>query len=116
MVAFCIAGGVWTMFFFHGCNQYMICSAVAVWYFNHDSPYDLGSPLGDSFGRLVRYNLGSVAITALINGILFVLKIIVQILSFEANDEDGKCVTFCIKCMNCLLCLCKVYLSIYVEY
>ena len=35
MLAFIVGGGVWTMFFFHGCNHYMMCSAVAVWYFSH---------------------------------------------------------------------------------
>lgn len=57
--------------------------------------------------RLIRFNMGSVAITALINGILFVLKLIVQILSFEAKDDDHCLVAACIKCMNCVLCLCK---------
>ena len=109
LIAFVIGGGVWTMFFFHGCNHYMMCSAVSIWYFNHDSGTQ-GSPLCDSLKRLVRFNMGSVAITSLINGILFVLKLIVQILSFETKDDDHCLVRTCIKCMNCFLCVCKAYL------
>ena len=28
------AAAVWMIFFFHGCNHYMLCSSVAIWYFD----------------------------------------------------------------------------------
>jgi hypothetical protein len=30
-----IAVGLWLIFFLHGCNHYMLCSSVSVWYFNN---------------------------------------------------------------------------------
>lgn len=70
------------MLYFHGCNHFMICSSVAIWYYNHESKFDLGNPFGDSLHRLVRYNTGSVAITSLVNGFLFILKLLAHIFSF----------------------------------
>jgi hypothetical protein len=30
-----IVVGLWLIFFLHGCNHYMLCSSVSVWYFNN---------------------------------------------------------------------------------
>jgi hypothetical protein len=79
-----LVGGFWLIFFFHGCNHFIICSAVSIWYFNHESPHDLGSPFGDSLYRLLRFHPGSVAITSLVNGIFYIVKILAHILSFKA--------------------------------
>jgi len=35
MISFFLASGLWSMFFFHGCNHFMLCSSVSVWYFNN---------------------------------------------------------------------------------
>jgi len=34
MIAFCVFGGLWITFYFHGCNRFMLSSAVSIWYFN----------------------------------------------------------------------------------
>ena len=34
MISVYFAACLWMIFFFHGCNHFMLCSAVAVWYFN----------------------------------------------------------------------------------
>jgi len=34
LIAFLAAGGIWMVFFFQGCNRFLHCSAVAIWYFN----------------------------------------------------------------------------------
>jgi len=34
LICVLIAGGIWMVFFFQGCNRFLHCSAVAVWYFN----------------------------------------------------------------------------------
>ncbi len=34
MVVIFLATGLWMIFFFHGCNHFMLCSSVASWYFN----------------------------------------------------------------------------------
>jgi hypothetical protein len=82
MVVAFLVGGFWLVFFFLGCNSFILCSAVSIWYFNHESPHDLGAPFGDSLFRLIRYHPGSVAITAFINCIFEVVRIIANLLSF----------------------------------
>ena len=77
-----LLGGFWLVFFFHGCNHFIICSAASIWYFNHESPHDLGAPFGDSLHRLLRFHPGSVAVTSLINGVFYIVKILAHILSF----------------------------------
>lgn len=104
MISFFLAGGIWVMFFFHGCNHFMLCSAVSVWYFNYESNHDLGSPFCDSLDRLIRFHPGSVAITALVNGLFFIIKVLAHLFSFEAKAEDHKCTAICLKCLNLLFC------------
>lgn len=35
-----LIGGFWLIFYFHGCNHFILCSATSIWYFNHESPHD----------------------------------------------------------------------------
>lgn len=34
LISILAAGGIWMVFFFQGCNRFLHCSAVAIWYFN----------------------------------------------------------------------------------
>ena len=36
-ISICLFGGLWTLFYFHGANQFIISSAVPIWYFNHEN-------------------------------------------------------------------------------
>lgn len=99
--------GFWLVFFFLGCNSFILCSAASIWYFNHNSNYDAGAPFGDSLTRLVCYHPGSVAITALINCIFEVLRMVANLLSFEAGEEDTGCTALCLRCLNFLFCIFK---------
>jgi len=107
MIVVFFAACLWMIFFFHGCNHYLLCSAVAIWYFNGTNGYET-APCGESLHRLVRFNLGSVAITSLINGVFFIIKIIANILSFDNTDNDNGLVECCLKCLNALFCIFKV--------
>jgi hypothetical protein len=35
ILAFFLAGGLWTLFWLQGCNHFTLSSAVSIWYFNH---------------------------------------------------------------------------------
>jgi hypothetical protein len=107
-------GGFWLVFYFHGCNHFILCSSVSIWYFNHESQYDLGAPFTDSIYRLVRFHSGSVAITSLVNGLFYIVKIIAHILSFQASKEDKGCTLVCIKILGCVFCVFKWYDIIYI--
>jgi hypothetical protein len=111
-----LGGGIWSMFYFHGCNHFMICSSVAIWYYNHESKYEYGKPFGDSLFRLIRFNTGSIALTSIINGCLFILKIIAHLFSFKAEDKDHSIVACCLKCLNRLFCLLRWYIFYKIVY
>lgn len=100
-----LVGGFWLIFYFHGCNHFTLCSAVSIWYFNNESPHDLGAPFCDSLYRLTRFHSGSVAITSLVNGVFYILKIIAHILSFKAGKDDHGCTLVCIKILSCVFCI-----------
>jgi solute carrier family 44 protein 1 (choline transporter-like protein) len=105
LLAFFLTGALWTLFWLQGCNHFTLCSAVSIWYFNHENTQNAGNPFCDSIGRLIRYHLGSVAFTSLINGLFFVVKLICQIFSFEVKDEDNRCTAYFLRCLNCFFCI-----------
>lgn len=105
MISFLLAGGLWTVFWIHGSNHFILCSSASIWYFNHHNNRDLhGSPLCDSIDRLFRYHSGTVAFCSLLNGVFFILKVLAQILSMKSDETENTCIKCCFKCMNCFLC------------
>lgn len=108
-----LVGGFWLIFFFHGCEYFILCSAVSIWYFNHENPSHTGAPFGDSIHRLLRYHPGSVAITSLINGLLSALSMIANLLSFDAAPDDTGIKLVCLKCLSFIFCIFKWYSSAY---
>ena len=82
LIVFFIFSGVWLVFFLNGCNNFLLSSAVAIWYYSH-STGSTGAPCCDSLWRLLRFHWGSVALSSMLNGSLFVLKVLANILSFE---------------------------------
>lgn len=116
MIAFCLFGGLWTMFYFNGCNKFIMSSAVSIWFFNSPSMGDENSPFCDSLGRLVRFHSGSVAIVSLIHGILFALKVLCNIFSFSSQDDDNGLVKACLTCLNFIFCIFKMYTLYYLDF
>jgi hypothetical protein len=102
-----IATSIWLIFFVHGCNQFLLCSAVSIWYFNNSSDAT-GAPCGDSIWRLLRYHLGSVTFAGVLNGMLFVIKILANLFSFDSQDDDGALVACCLKCLSYIFCVFKL--------
>ena len=98
---------LWLIFFFHGCNVFMLCSSVAVWYFNNVKKGD-GAPCGDSLWRLLRYHSGSVVFASLLNGFFWIIKFLANLFSFDTKDDDNGVVTCCLRCLNCLFCVFRV--------
>ena len=109
---FFIGSGIWTLFFLHGCNNFILSSATAVWYF-FNSNGNAGSPCCDSLWRLLRYHLGSVALASILNGLLFIVKIIANVLSFDSHEDDSSVVTCFLKCLNCIFCAFRMYFACY---
>ena len=108
LIIFFIFAGLWTVFFLNGCNNFLLCSAVAIWYYSH-SGGSTGAPCCDSFWRLLRYHWGSVALSSMLNSSLFVLKVLANILSFDVDEDDSSMVSCCLSCLNYFFCLFRVY-------
>ena len=79
-----IVVGLWLIFFFNGCNHFMISSGSSVWYFVSMNGGD-GAPCGDSLWRMVRFHIGSVTFTSFVNGFFFVIKMLANLFSFSTN-------------------------------
>ena len=110
-IAICLFGGLWTLFYFHGCNQFILSSATAVWYFQHENSEEQASPFCDSLGRLIRFHSGSVSIVSLIHGLFFVIKLICNIFSFQPSEDDNGAVKCCLQCLNVVFFIFKMYPS-----
>ena len=78
-------GGIWTMFFFHGCNHYLLSSTASLWYFNHEN-HITQYPFSNSFGRMIKFNLGTVAVVSLIHGLLYILKVLIHLFTYDEKD------------------------------
>ena len=97
-----IAACLWMIFFFNGCNHFMLSSAVSIWYFN------CGSACCDSLYRLSRFHSGSVALTSLINALFFIIKMLANVFSFDVKDDDSRLVSCCLKFLNAIFCVFKL--------
>lgn len=107
MIFFFIGVSVCLIFFFVGCNNFLLCSAVSVWYFS-DVDWSEGAPCGDSLQRLVRFHTGSVFFAGIIHGLLFVAKVLANVFSLEGLESDNKLVACVVECFNSLFCLFKM--------
>ena len=95
---------LWLIFFFHGCNHYMLCSSVSIWYFNNVNG-EGGAPCGDSIWRLTRFHSGTVVFASLLNGFLFIIKLLANLFSFDTKEDDGCLVSCCLKFLSYLFCV-----------
>lgn len=85
MISFFSAGGLWTIFWIHGSNHFVVSSSACIWYFNHDeyAKGPRGRPFCDSIGRLLRYHPGTVAFASLLFALFFILRLLAQLFSFK---------------------------------
>lgn len=100
---------LWIIFFFNGCHQFMLCSAVSVWYFLTMNGGE-GAPCGDSLWRLMRYHTGSVTFSSFFNGLLFIVKLLANLFSFSTNEDDSCLVATCLKCLSCIFIVFRLFL------
>ncbi|KAK7100512.1 hypothetical protein V1264_023454 [Littorina saxatilis] len=110
---FHIAGLVWITEFIVACQQFVISSTVAHWYFTKNKK-KLGTPILSAIGRLVVYHMGSVAMGAFVITLVKIPRMFLMYLNKKFKNADNWCADFCAKCCCCCLwCLekCLKYLS-----
>ncbi|XP_076441381.1 choline transporter-like protein 1 isoform X2 [Babylonia areolata] len=108
-----IAGLLWVSQFIIACQQFVVSSAVARWYFTRNKRR-LGAPLLSAIGRLLVYHLGSVAMGSLVITVVKLPRMFLMYLHKKFKTADNCCANFCVKCCCCCLwCLekCLKYLS-----
>lgn len=68
----------WFCQFIIGCQHMVIAGAVACWFFTRNKS-KLGSPILKSFGNLVRYHMGTVALGSFIIAVVQFLRAVLKV-------------------------------------
>lgn len=96
-------GCLWTIQFFHACNQIVIAGTVAAWYFTRKRGLGI-SLYFRSFSNLVYYHLGTAAAGSLIIALIQLVRIIFEYMSRKAKAKEmGPIAEFFVKCVSCCL-------------
>ncbi|KAK7508117.1 hypothetical protein BaRGS_00000356, partial [Batillaria attramentaria] len=108
-----IVGLVWISEYIVACEQFVISSTVARWYFTRNKKR-LGFPIISSIFRLIIYHQGSVAMGAFIITLVKLPRMFLMWLNKKLKNSENCCAQFCTKCCCCCLwCLekCLKYLN-----
>ncbi|KAL8598964.1 hypothetical protein ACOMHN_006774 [Nucella lapillus] len=99
---FHIAGLLWLSQFIVACQQFVVTSAVAQWYFTRNKRR-LGTPMLSAVGRLLIYHLGSVALGSLVLSLVRLPRMALMFLHRKFKTGESCCAAFCVKCCCCCL-------------
>ncbi|EGG13327.1 solute carrier family 44 protein member 2 [Cavenderia fasciculata] len=95
-------GLLWTITFILAVNQCTIAGSIALWYWvmdKKDTPY---FPVWKSFGRVLRYHLGSLALGSLILAIIKFIRYVLQYVEKKFKGKEAFLARFIVKCLQCL--------------
>jgi len=95
----------WIVQFLLAVEEFLVASCVTIWYL-HEQKYP-GSELGESFKRLFRYHLGSIALGSLIVALIQIFRAVMDYIRYRAVGEDGEtngCLEYTFKCIDCICC------------
>ncbi|KYQ91635.1 solute carrier family 44 protein member 2 [Tieghemostelium lacteum] len=95
-------GLLWTLAFILAVNQTTIAGAISSWYWvrdKKDTPY---FPVWSSFGRVLRYHLGSLAFGSLILAIIQFIRWVLRYLEKKFKGKEENFAVFIVKCLNCI--------------
>eukprot|EP00163_Fabomonas_tropica_P017466 TRINITY_DN3101_c0_g1_i2.p1 TRINITY_DN3101_c0_g1~~TRINITY_DN3101_c0_g1_i2.p1 ORF type:complete len:576 (-),score=200.56 TRINITY_DN3101_c0_g1_i2:392-2119(-) len=100
-------GCIWTALFILAIGQTTIAGAVAQYYFTRDKDDLPLSPVLNSFGRVVRYHLGSLAFGSMLIAIVVTIRLIMAYIKKQVKKENTllKYIMCIIEC--CLWCFQK---------
>lgn len=103
-----VIGLIWTSEFILACQQFVIASAVANWYFCHDKKR-LSCPLGGAVNTLILHHLGSISLGSFIITLVKIPRYILMYIQEKCKASDNACAKCCLKsCICCLWCLEKL--------
>ena len=96
-------GLLWTFNWIIGIAEVTICGAVADWYWTFHGKKQKPFAVVRSFGRTLRYHLGSVAFGALLLGIIQFIRIIMLYIQSQVRGKENKLSKIALSIVNCIL-------------
>ncbi|XP_064615928.1 choline transporter-like protein 2 isoform X2 [Liolophura sinensis] len=92
----------WLVNFFIALGQMTLAGAFASYYWAFTKPKDIPTfPLLSSFGRCIRYHLGTLAFGALIIAIVQLIRVFLEYLDAKLKAAENKVAKFFLKCLKC---------------
>ncbi|KAK2159127.1 hypothetical protein NP493_1746g00015 [Ridgeia piscesae] len=96
---------IWISEFILACQQFIIASTVASWYFTRDKSH-LGNPISKSICHLILHHIGSVALGSFIITLVKIPRYILMYIKSKLKNAENDCAKCCLKCcICCLWCL-----------
>lgn len=97
-----VFGLFWSMFFISAFGEMVLAGAFASWYWAFDKSKDVPSlPVTYSFGRTLRYHIGTIAFGSLIIAIVRMIRVILEYIDYKVKQQTDS------KIVRCLLCCCR---------
>lgn len=92
----------WAMFFVSAFGEMVLAGAFASWYWAFNKSKDVPSlPVTSSFGRTLRYHIGTLAFGSLIIAIVRMIRVILEYIDHKVKQKTDN------KIIHCLMCCCK---------
>ena len=103
-----VVGLIWTAEFILACEQFIIASAVSMWYFNRNKSTLNCTPC-KAICRLLLHHIGTVAFGSFIITLVKIPRYILMYIQAKCKDSENLCAKACLKCcICCLWCLEKL--------
>ncbi|XP_062578584.1 choline transporter-like protein 1 isoform X1 [Saccostrea cucullata] len=97
-----IFGLLWITAFIIACQDFVIASAIATWYFKRDKS-SMGCPILTGIWRVMRYHMGSIAFGSFIIALVRLARLILAYIQSRLRDKSGAVVDFILKVLQCCL-------------
>jgi hypothetical protein len=97
---------LWSNALLQGITTFVIASACCMWYYSHGPANDLHLPVLRSFGRSIRYHLGSLAFGSLLLAIVQFIQFVFEIIKKQVDNSgagNNKLVEYTMNCTRCCL-------------
>ncbi|XP_035827083.1 choline transporter-like protein 2 [Aplysia californica] len=92
----------WLMNFVSALEQMTLAGAFASYYWAWDKKKDIPAfPLGSSFGRSLRYHMGSLAFGSLIIAIVQMIRSFLEYINRKLKGSENSVAKFLLKCLRC---------------
>ncbi|CAG9312478.1 unnamed protein product [Blepharisma stoltei] len=105
-IVFEFFGMLWVNTFIVALNNFILSSAVCIWYFSQNTDSRAQTPISTSFYRAFRYHQGSLAFGSFLLAIIWAIKIVLKVLkavlkSTQTKQKENKLIVLAISCLIC---------------